>query len=78
MSSLAHDDFADDDVDVASPCISICRMDPGLGSPRERLAGGLCIGCLRTIDEIVEWGAATDTRRRAILAAIDARRRETS
>lgn len=28
---------------VASPCISVCKMDD---------ARGLCLGCMRTIDEI--------------------------
>lgn len=59
---------------VPSPCTSVCRMDATLGSAAERLAGGLCAGCLRTIDEIVAWGGADADRKRAILAAIDARR----
>ena len=57
-----------------SPCISLCRMDADRGSPAERAAGGLCIGCLRTIDEIVEWGVASDRRKREVLDAIAARR----
>jgi len=48
---------------VASPCINICRLDPR----------GLCIGCRRTIDEIAEWAAASDARRREILRAITLR-----
>lgn len=59
---------------LASPCISICRMDPGRGSAAERAAGGLCVGCLRTIDEIVEWGMASDRRKREVLEAIASRR----
>ncbi len=55
---------------VASPCISICRMDPVAGSVADRAAGGLCVGCLRTLDEIVEWGTASDDRKRVILQAI--------
>ena len=50
---------------VPSPCINICRMVP---------ATGLCEGCLRTIDEIVAWGRASDDAKRAIWAEI--RRRE--
>lgn len=53
------------DAPVRSPCISICRIDPGTG---------LCEGCLRTLDEIAAWGALDDRARRAILVALDARR----
>ncbi|MGE5945810.1 MAG: DUF1289 domain-containing protein [Betaproteobacteria bacterium] len=51
---------------VASPCINVCRMDTH---------SGLCVGCLRTIDEIADWARANDSRQVAILAAV-ARRRE--
>ena len=50
---------------VPSPCINLCQMDP---------ATGLCKGCLRTIDEIVAWGTASDDAKRAVWAEI--RRRE--
>ena len=50
---------------VVSPCVSVCRMDD---------ATGLCVGCLRTIDEIAAWSVLDDARRRDVLAAIDARR----
>ena len=49
---------------VPSPCVSICRMDP---------AGGLCVGCLRTIDEIAQWSTMTDDDKRAVLGLIEAR-----
>jgi uncharacterized protein len=42
---------------VPSPCISVCRMDA---------ATGLCEGCLRTLDEIAEWGMASDDAKRAL------------
>ena len=50
---------------VPSPCINICQMVPETG---------LCQGCLRTIDEIMAWGSASDDAKRAIWAEI--RRRE--
>jgi hypothetical protein len=50
---------------VPSPCINVCQMAPDTG---------LCIGCLRTIDEIVAWGSASDEYKRAVWAEI--RRRE--
>ncbi|MFO1322659.1 MAG: DUF1289 domain-containing protein [Burkholderiales bacterium] len=50
---------------VASPCVSICKMDD---------ATGLCVGCLRTLDEIAVWGMLDDDARRDVWAAIAARR----
>ncbi len=52
---------------VASPCISVCRMDD---------ATGLCIGCLRTLDEIAAWGTLDDDARREVWVAIARRRDE--
>ena len=51
---------------VASPCISVCVMDP---------ASGLCRGCLRTLDEIASWAAIDDGARRAIVASLPERRK---
>lgn len=48
-----------------SPCVNICVMHP-----RE----GLCVGCLRTMDEIIAWGSLTDARRREIMADLPARK----
>ncbi len=42
---------------VPSPCISVCRMDE-----RSRL----CLGCFRTIDEIIAWGRQSDRERRVV------------
>jgi predicted Fe-S protein YdhL (DUF1289 family) len=50
---------------VPSPCINVCEIVPGTG---------LCRGCMRTIDEIVNWGSASDEYKRAVWAEI--RRRE--
>lgn len=50
---------------VASPCINICRM---------HAPTGWCEGCLRTIDEIATWSQLDEAGRRAVLAAIPARR----
>ena len=43
--------IAEETTPVPSPCISLCEMAPDTG---------LCRGCLRTIDEIVAWGTASD------------------
>ena len=46
---------------VKSPCINICRMD-------ERT--GLCVGCLRTIDEIAAWARMSEDEQRTLLATL--------
>lgn len=52
---------------LPSPCISLCVMSPRTG---------LCEGCLRTIDEIIDWSGATENRKRAIWLDIVERRRD--
>ncbi|MFC3122282.1 DUF1289 domain-containing protein [Agaribacter flavus] len=47
-----------------SPCIRNCCLDNN----------DICIGCKRTIDEIVEWSQATDERKAVILASVARRR----
>lgn len=37
---------------------------------------GLCLGCLRTIDEITIWSGTDDARRSQILTAVARRRLE--
>ena len=49
---------------IESPCTGICRIDP---------ATGWCVGCARTLGEIVRWGAAEDADRAAVMAALPAR-----
>ena len=53
------------DLPVASPCISVCRMDADTA---------LCVGCLRTIEEIATWGALDDDARKSVLADVARRR----
>ncbi len=50
--------------EVQSPCSKICVIHP-----EERL----CVGCLRTIDEIAHWGRMTAGERQAIIADLPAR-----
>ena len=50
---------------LASPCINICQMDK---------QSGLCLGCLRTIEEITVWSHTDDSTRSKILAAVETRR----
>ena len=49
------------DEPVASPCISVCRMDASTG---------LCVGCLRTLDEVARWSALDDAAKRAVWSDI--------
>jgi predicted Fe-S protein YdhL (DUF1289 family) len=51
--------------DVPSPCISVCVMNAHTG---------LCEGCTRTIDEIVQWSTASNHAKREIWAEIRRRR----
>lgn len=50
---------------VPSPCIGVCVMEA---------RSGLCSGCTRTINEIAEWGMASEAHRRAIWGDILQRR----
>ena len=50
-----------------SPCIGICLLDP---------ATGICRGCQRTVAEIAAWYEADPAEKRAILARLEARRRQ--
>ena len=50
--------------EVDSPCIKICTIHP---------AERLCVGCLRSIDEIAGWGRMSPEERRAIMADLPAR-----
>lgn len=49
---------------VPSPCISVCRMSEDTG---------LCEGCWRTLDEIIQWSTADEPTKRAIWAQIEQR-----
>lgn len=52
---------------IASPCTSVCTIDP---------ATGWCAGCLRTIDEIAAWGSLDDRAKRAVWKLLPERRAE--
>ncbi len=63
---MAHTRAVEDDPDhVPSPCISVCKMDD---------ASGLCIGCLRTLDEISAWSVLDADEKRAVTATLANRR----
>jgi predicted Fe-S protein YdhL (DUF1289 family) len=50
---------------VPSPCVSLCKMD---------MERRYCMGCLRTIEEIIAWGKADDDFKRAVWAELPLRR----
>ncbi len=47
-----------------SPCVQVCRLDDD----------GLCIGCLRTIDEITCWPELDSDARTRLLEELKRRR----
>lgn len=47
--------------EIESPCVKICVVHPV-----ERI----CVGCLRTIDEIGGWGRMSPEERRAVMASL--------
>lgn len=49
---------------IASPCIGVCTVDR---------ARNICIGCLRTLQEIGAWRTMSLDQKRATVAACDAR-----
>jgi len=50
---------------MESPCTKVCVMDAD---------GRYCMGCSRTLDEIVRWGTMDDAERAAVIALLPARR----
>ncbi|MBI5462158.1 MAG: DUF1289 domain-containing protein [Gammaproteobacteria bacterium] len=50
---------------VASPCVRQCCLDDQ----------DICLGCHRSVDEIIAWGNADNAARRAILQRAAARAR---
>jgi uncharacterized protein len=50
---------------VPSPCVSVCRMEPD---------GGLCEGCLRTLDEIAAWAVLDERGKQGVWKLIHERR----
>lgn len=50
---------------VVTPCVQVCIVDG---------PSGLCLGCLRTLNEIAEWSRFDDARRAEIMADLPGRR----
>lgn len=45
---------------IETPCVSICRQEDGR-----------CIGCGRTMEEVVGWFDYTDQERRSIMERLE-------
>jgi len=56
-----------DPVDIASPCIGVCQIEP---------VNGLCRGCYRTIDEIRRWPTMRTDDKWTLLSDLRERRTE--
>jgi len=52
---------------IDSPCLGVCVIDARIAA---------CYGCFRTPAEITAWPAATNDEKRAMLAAMDERKRK--
>lgn len=50
---------------MVTPCVKAC----GIG------ADGLCRGCARTLEEIIDWARLGEPARRAVMADLPQRRR---
>lgn len=67
-SDFGEDEDRGDEVwrrnEVESPCVKLCVVHP---------EARLCVGCLRTIDEITQWSRMSPADRRAIMADLPSR-----
>ena len=62
-----EEQFAEPRERPPSPCINVCRLDDN----------GLCVGCLRTGEEIGRWMAMTASEQWQLLAVLAERRKLT-
>ncbi len=51
---------------MKSPCVRNCCLD----------ADDICLGCFRSLEEIVRWASATENEQQRILANAERRREE--
>lgn len=50
--------------EIDSPCVKLCSVHPVVG---------LCVGCMRSIEEIRDWSRMQPETRRAIMAELPGR-----
>lgn len=51
--------------EIESPCVKLCSIHP---------EARLCVGCLRSLDEIGAWSQMSAEERRSIMAELPGRR----
>lgn len=51
--------------EVESPCVKLCQVHP---------EARICVGCLRTLEEIGGWSTMTPDERRAVIDALPQRK----
>ena len=49
---------------IESPCVSVCRME-----------NEICVGCGRTLEEVVEWYNFTDEEKQAVLNRLEKKKK---
>ena len=49
---------------IASPCVSVCRISDQTG---------LCVGCLRTLEEIALWSQYANEEKAEVLRLVNQR-----
>jgi hypothetical protein len=50
--------------EIASPCVKLCVVHP---------EARICVGCLRTIDEITQWSRLSHDERSSVMAELPSR-----
>jgi len=51
---------------IESPCVRNCCLNEA----------DICTGCLRSLDEIKEWGEATEKAKKEVIERINSQRKE--
>ncbi len=57
MAKIEDKQDRTDDKRIESPCIRNCCLDEN----------NVCVGCFRSLDEIVAWGSSTNKEKKKIL-----------
>jgi len=65
IRKLNPDDYREQASGVASPCVRNCCLDNH----------DICLGCFRSLQEILAWAASTETEKAEILRKCAARKR---
>ena len=48
-------------MNLISPCVALCKLTEG----------DICIGCKRTIEEIINWRTYTDNQKKAVFTRLE-------